>query len=206
MKSFAEIAFTPAVQAFQAKYGSRDAHVSMQYEAGPGEGFGIRETEHLANADSFYMATIIETGWPYVQHRGGPRGFLRVISPTRLSFADFSGNRQYVTVGNSARDERVSIIVMDYPNKRRLKIMGRLRFEEIGAADPELVFAVDLPDYRARVERVGVIEIEAFDWNCPRHITQRYTLADIDAALKPLHDRIARMEAEIAALHGLTAL
>ena len=200
MKSFAEIAFTPAVQAVQTRAGSRAAYARMQGETGPGEGLGPREAEYLARADSFYMATVSETGWPYVQHRGGPPGFLKVISPVRLAFADFRGNRQYVTVGNSSREARVSIIVMDYPNRRRLKVLGRLRFEEIEEADPEFVFAVELPDYRAQPERVAVVELEAFDWNCPQHITQRFTLADIDAASKPLHERIAQLEAEVASL------
>jgi uncharacterized protein len=200
VKSFADIAFTPAVQAVQARAGSRAAYARMQGETGPGEGLGAREAEHLAKADSFYMASVSETGWPYVQHRGGPPGFLKVISPVRLAFADFRGNRQYVTVGNASREARISIIVMDYANRRRLKLLGRLRFEDIDEADPELVFAVELPDYRAQPERVAVIELEAFDWNCPQHITRRFTLADIDAASRPLHERIAQLEAELAAL------
>ena len=120
-----------------------------------------------------------------------------MISPTRLAFADFRGNRQYISAGNAVHDDRVSIIIMDYRNKRRLKLLGRLRFEDIGEADPGLVSAVELPDYSARLERVAVIELEAFDWNCPQHITERYSLADIEAASKPLHDRIAQLEAEL---------
>ena len=200
MRAFAELAFTPAVQAFQERDGSRTAYASMQSKTEPGGGLGSREAEHLANADSFYMATASETGWPYVQHRGGPRGFLKVISPTRLAFADFGGNRQFVSVGNASRDDRVSLIIMDYPNRRRLKILGRLRFFAMGEAEPGLVFDVELPGYRARIERVAVIDVEAFDWNCPQHITQRFTLADIEAAAKPLRERIAQLETEVAAL------
>jgi predicted pyridoxine 5'-phosphate oxidase superfamily flavin-nucleotide-binding protein len=137
-----------------------------------------------------------------VQHRGGPRGFLKVVSPTRLAFADFGGNRQFVSVGNAARDDRASLIVMDYPNRRRLKLMGRLRFEAVDDADPTLALAVSLPGYRARVERVGVIDVEAFDWNCPQHITPRFTLADVEAAVGPLQDRIDQLEAEVATLRG----
>ena len=173
---------------------------ACQSEAQPGEGLGPREAEYLANADSFYMATVSETEWPYVQHRGGPRGFLKVISPTQLAFADFRGNRQYVSVGNAAGDARVSIIVLDYASQRRLKLLGRLRFEEVGEADPELALAVEVPDYPARVERVAVIEVEAVDWNCPHHIMPRFTLEQIDAASKPLHERISQLEAEVAAL------
>jgi len=205
MKTFAEIAFTPAVQALQEAHGSRAAYARVQADSGPGEGLGPRETTFLANADSFYMATVGESGWPYVQHRGGPRGFLKVISPTRIAFADFRGNRQYVSAGNASRDSRASIIVVDYATQRRLKLLGRLRFEDVGAADPELVFAVELPDYRARVEHVVVIDVEAFDWNCPQHITQRFTLAEIDAMSKSLHDRIAQLEADVVALRRQVA-
>jgi uncharacterized protein len=200
MTAFAEIAFTPAVQALQEAHGSRAAYARMQ--ARPGEALGAREVEFLAAADSFYMATVSETGWPYVQHRGGPRGFLKVLSPSRIAFADFGGNRQFISAGNASRDDRVSIIVMDYPNRARLKLLGRLRFEAMGEADPELAFAVELPDYRARLERVAVIDVEAFDWNCPQHITQRFTLQDIEAASKPLNDRIKQLETEIAVLRG----
>jgi predicted pyridoxine 5'-phosphate oxidase superfamily flavin-nucleotide-binding protein len=202
MKTFAELAFTPAVQALQERHGSRAAYARAQAGAEPGEGLGPREAEHLAGADNFYMATVSESGWPYVQHRGGPRGFLKLISPTRLAFADFGGNRQFVSVGNATRDDRVSLIVVDYPNRRRLKLLGRLRFEGIDDADPALALAVELPGYRAHVERVGVIEIEAIDWNCPRHIAPRFTLAEVEAAVAPLHERIGRLEAEIAALRG----
>jgi predicted pyridoxine 5'-phosphate oxidase superfamily flavin-nucleotide-binding protein len=202
MKPFAQIAFTPAVQALQQAYGSRAAYARVQAEGAPGEGLSECEVELLMRADSFYLATVSETGWPYVQHRGGPRGFVKVLSRTRIAFADFRGNRQYVSAGNASRDDRVSIIVMDYPNRRRLKLLGRLRFQHIAQADPELVSAVELPDYRARLERVAVIEVEAFDWNCPQHITPRYTLEEIEAASKPLHERIAQLEAELRALRG----
>lgn len=200
MKTFAELAFTPSVQALQERYGSRAAYARARGAIELDEGLGPREAQHLANADSFYIATVSETGWPYVQHRGGPRGFLRAISPTRIAFADFGGNRQFVSVGNATHNDRASLIVMDYLNRRRLKLLGRLRFSTVEEADPELVFAVELPGYRARVEHIAVIEVEAFDWNCPQHITQRFTLADLEAASKPLHERIAQLEAEIAAL------
>jgi len=205
MKSFAEIAFTPAVQALQEAHGSRGAYARMTAEGGPGEGLSARETDFIADADSFYVASVSETGWPYVQHRGGPRGFLRVVSPTRLAFADFGGNRQYVSAGNVSRDDRVSLFVMDYANRRRLKLLGRLRFEDVADADPELVFAVELPGYRARVERIATIEVEAFDWNCPQHITPRYTLEQVEAASQPLHERIAALEAEVLALRSAAA-
>jgi len=202
MKSFARIAFTPAVQALQAAHGSRGAYARMAAEGGPDEGLSERETEFLAATDSFYLASVSETGWPYVQHRGGPRGFLKVVSPTRLAFADFGGNRQFVSAGNVSRDDRVSLLVMDYANRQRLKLLGHLRFEDLATADPELVFAAELPGYRARVERIATIEVEAFDWNCSQHITPRYTLEQIEVASQPLHDRIAALEAEVRALRS----
>ena len=135
------------------------------------------EADFLAARDSFYLATVSETGWPYVQHRGGPRGFLRVVSPTRIAFADFSGNRQYLSVGNAGRDDRASMIVMDYANRRRLKLLGRLRFQDADAA-------VELPGYPARIERLATFEVEGFDWNCPQHITPRYTKAEWEAHVR----------------------
>jgi predicted pyridoxine 5'-phosphate oxidase superfamily flavin-nucleotide-binding protein len=182
VKTFAELAFTPAVQSLQEAHGSRDLYRRVEAASGRVEGLGPGEAAHLANADSFYMATVSETGWPYVQHRGGPRGFLKVISPDRLAFADFRGNRQFVSAGNAAMDDRVSLLVMDYPNRRRLKLLGRLQFQAIEEADAALRSAVALPGYRARVERIGLVQVEAFDWNCPQHITPRFTLAEIEAA------------------------
>jgi predicted pyridoxine 5'-phosphate oxidase superfamily flavin-nucleotide-binding protein len=199
VKTFAEVAFTPAVQALQSAHGSRASYARMQAASPAAEGLGELETEILSSADSFYMATVSETGWPYVQHRGGPRGFVKIISPARIAFADFRGNRQYVSAGNASRDDRVALIVMDYAGRRRLKLLGHLRFENLGTADLELVSAVELPEYRARVERVAVIDIEAFDWNCPQHITERFTRAEVEAALRPLRERIAQLESELAA-------
>lgn len=202
MKTFAELAFTPAVQAIQERHGSRAAYARQRREPELAEGLGTPELEYIANADSFYMATVSETGWPYVQHRGGPRGFLKVLSPTRLAFADFRGNRQFVSAGNASRNDRASLIVVDYPNRRRLKLLGRVRFAAQEDADLELTRAVELPGYRARVEGIAVMDIEAFDWNCPQHITQRFTLAEIEVGSKPLHARIAQLEAEVAVLRG----
>ncbi len=201
-RSFAEIAFTPAVQALQEKHGSRTQYARMQAHASGDVFLGPREHEFLEDADSFYLASVSETGWPYLQHRGGPRGFLRVLSPTQLAFADFRGNRQYVSAGNVAHDDRVSLFVMDYTNRQRLKLLGHLRFIDVGEADPELLAAVELPDYRARVERIGVIDVAAFDWNCPQHITQRFTLEQVEAATRPLHERIAALEAQLRALQS----
>jgi hypothetical protein len=199
---FAEIAFSPAVQALQAQHGSRGQYARMQALAGPDDRLGPMEAAFLAAADSFFLATVSETGWPYVQHRGGPTGFLKVLSPSRLAFADFRGNRQYVSAGNASRNDRAALIAMDYANRQRLKLLGHLRFIDAAAADPDLVSAVALPDYRARVERVALIEVEAFDWNCPQHITQRFTLEQVEHGTRPLRERIAELEAEVSALRA----
>jgi predicted pyridoxine 5'-phosphate oxidase superfamily flavin-nucleotide-binding protein len=196
---FAEIAFTPGVQQMQERYGSRAQYARMQASGGPNDALGPREAEFLRQADSFYLATVGETGWPYVQHRGGPAGFVKVLSPSQIGFADFRGNVQYVSAGNTLHDDRVAIIVMDYMHRQRLKVLGHLRFVAVADADPGLVRQVELPDYRARVERVALIDVAAFDWNCPQHITQRYTLAQVEAATQPLRDRIAVLEARLAA-------
>ena len=197
MSRFAEIAFTPAVRRLQEHYGSRAQYAHLETHGPRNEELGTREAEFLAGADSFYIATVTETGWPYVQHRGGPRGFLKVLSAKELGFADFRGNVQYVTTGNAVGDDRVAIIVMNYLHRQRLKFLGHLRFIDLAEADAELVRRVDLPDYRARVERVALIDVVAFDWNCPQHITQRMTLAEVEAALRPLKQRIAELEAQL---------
>jgi len=196
--SFADIAFTPAVQSLQERYGSRSQYARMQAKAGPAE-LGAYESEFLTAADSFYLATVSETGWPYVQHRGGPRGFLKVLSSRQIAFADFRGNLQFVSAGNAAGNDRASIIVMDYARRRRLKLLGHLRFVAVAEADPVLVRQIELPGYRARVERVALIDVAAFDWNCPQHITQRCTLDQVEEAAKPLRDRIAALEEELRA-------
>jgi len=176
-RRFAEIAFTPAVREAQARYGVQAKSSQLR-----GDALGPREVEYLAAADTFYLATVSETGWPYVQHRGGPKGFLRVLSPTQLGYADFRGNLQYLSVGNVARNDRASILVMDYAERRRLKLLGRLRFIDVADADAALVRQVDLPGYAARVERVALFDVVAFDWNCPQHITQRFTLDELSHA------------------------
>ena len=149
------------------------------------------------------MATVSETGWPYVQHRGGPPGFLKVLGTKRLAFADFRGNTQLISAGNAEANDRVSLILMDYRHRQRLKLLGRVRFEEVGRANADIVKAVQLPQYRSRVERVGVIEVEAFDWNCPQHITPRFTEAEVRSAAQPLRERIAELEAKLASFGAL---
>ncbi len=199
-RAFAEIAFTPAVRAQQEKLGSARAyaHFLEDGESG-GKTLGPAETAFIEERDGFYQASVSETGWPYVQFRGGPKGFLKVIDETTLAYADFRGNRQYVSVGNLTENDRVSLILMDYPNRARIKILGRVAFLDAEAA-PDIAELVRLPGYKARVERIALIRIEAFDWNCPQHIPIRLTLDELDTHLGPIRDHIARLTAENTAL------
>lgn len=175
---FAEIMFTQGVKAAQEDYGSRARLERFTSIAGPNDELGDREAEFIAERDTFYMATVNEDGWPYVQHRGGPPGFLRVLGPRRLAYADFRGNTQLVSVGNVSNNDRVSIILMDYPNRRRLKLLGNMRSENAQTVSAEDIAAVEMADYVAQVERIITIDVVAFDWNCPQYITQRYTEAE----------------------------
>ncbi|NJD25526.1 MAG: pyridoxamine 5'-phosphate oxidase [Betaproteobacteria bacterium] len=177
-RAFAKIAFTPKVQAAQARMGSRSAYRSIELgDTEPAE-LGPYEIEFIGERDSFYQGTVGESGWPYVQHRGGPAGFLKVLDPQTIGYADFSGNRQYISVGNLDGDDRVSLFLMDYPGQRRLKIWGRARLID-EETEPALIARLESPSYRAPVERGVVITLEAFDWNCPKHITQRFTEAQV---------------------------
>ncbi|MDA0341003.1 MAG: pyridoxamine 5'-phosphate oxidase family protein [Proteobacteria bacterium] len=156
---------------------------------------GDRETAFIAARDSFYMATTGETGWPYVQHRGGPPGFLSVLDGQTLAFPDFRGNRQFISAGNLLHDDRVSVFLMDYANRARLKLFGRASVSDA----PAVLEKLALPDYRARIERAFVIRLEAFDWNCSQHITPRYTDAEVETLVAPLQARIGELEAQLAA-------
>jgi predicted pyridoxine 5'-phosphate oxidase superfamily flavin-nucleotide-binding protein len=197
---FADIAFTGAVKAVQEQYRSRPQNERLQQAGAPHDALGDAEAAFIAERDSFYMATVSETGWPYVQHRGGPPGFLKVLGPKQLAFADFRGNTQLISAGNAAGNDRVSLILMDYRHRQRLKLLGRIRFEDASSENAEIVKAVQPADYRARVERLGMIEVEAFDWNCPQHITPRFTEAEVRSAVQPLRERIAELEAKLASL------
>lgn len=179
-RAFANIGFTPNVKKVQADKGSRHNYAFFEQGAVEEATLGDSEQAFIAARDSFYMATINENGWPYVQHRGGPRGFLKVLDPRTIGFADFSGNRQYLSVGNLLGDDRVSMILMNYPERQRLKIWGRARIVD-EATEPELVARVESMGFRAPVERAIIISIEAFDWNCPKYITPRYTIDEVEA-------------------------
>ncbi len=196
---FAEIAFTPAVKKVQEELGSRNAYARMEGDPETrNHRLSEMEAEFIAARNSFYMATVSETGWPYVQHRGGPTGFVRVLDETMIGFADFRGNRQYISLGNLMNDDRVSLFFMDYPNKTRLKLFGRARI--VSLDDQATLSRLEPSDYRARVERGFLIRIEGFDWNCPQHIVERYTLDEIRAMTAPLAARIAELEAKLTRL------
>lgn len=194
---FAEIAFTPTVKRVQQQMGSRASYA--RFEAGPetrNRRLSDTESGFIGARDSFYIATVSETGWPYIQHRGGPTGFVRILSETTIGFADFSGNRQYVSVGNLITDDRVSLFFMDYATKKRLKLFGRAKV--VGLDSHVTLSRLEVPDYRARVERGLLIDVDAFDWNCPQHITPRLTHDEIGDVTAPLTSRIAELEAELA--------
>ena len=192
----AEMACTDSVKAMQEVQGSRAGYARFEGAEEPVDGLGPAEAAFLAARDSFYLATVSETGWPYVQHRGGPPGFVRVLDERTIGFADFRGNRQYVSVGNLA-DDRVALILVDYPRRRRLKILGHAH-AVTAEDDPALLRRLEVEGYRAKVERGLIIAVAAFDWNCPQHITPRFTEAEIVAAVAPLHARIAELEAALA--------
>lgn len=194
---FAEIAFTRTVKQVQEELGSRSAYARM--EATPevrNHSLGEAEADFIAARDSFYMATVSETGWPYVQHRGGPAGFVRVLDAGTIGFADYRGNRQYVSVGNLRVNDRVSLFFMDYARKTRLKLLGRARL--VAPTDADILDRLRQPGDTGRIERGIVIAVEAFDWNCPQHITERYTIEDVKEATARLTARISELEAALA--------
>jgi predicted pyridoxine 5'-phosphate oxidase superfamily flavin-nucleotide-binding protein len=180
-QNFATIAFTPSVRAAQDSNGSAAAYAKfLDPDAVRGSRLTERETSFIAERDGFYQATVSETGWPYVQFRGGPVGFLKLVDDQTIGYADFRGNRQYISTGNLNSDNRVSLILMDYPNQRRLKIWGRAKLVEL-ADDPAMIEQLHDSNYKAKPERAVVITVEAFDWNCPQHIPQRFTLEELEA-------------------------
>jgi predicted pyridoxine 5'-phosphate oxidase superfamily flavin-nucleotide-binding protein len=191
--AFADIVFTPRVRAEQERLGSRRGYARMDQGARHHHLIGPDEAAFIEARDSLYMATVGEGGWPYIQHRGGPPGFVRVLDERTLGFADFRGNRQYVSLGNLAGDDRAAFFFMDYARQARLKLLGRVAATE----DPAQLGRLALPDHPARVERGFVVHVEAFDWNCPQHITPRYTADEVAHAVAPLRARLAALEAQL---------
>ncbi|SMP12352.1 pyridoxamine 5'-phosphate oxidase family protein [Shimia sagamensis] len=195
---FAELAFTGAVKNIQSDQGSRNSHARMEVGDDYNYVLGPNEAQFIAARDSFYMATVSETGWPYVQHRGGPVGFVKILDDKTLGFADFRGIRQYVSMGNISQNDRVSLFFMDYPNKTRLKLLGRV--QTLGASELDTQQKLSLGDrYKARVERGLLITVEAFDWNCPQHITPRFTSAEADYEVSSLQTTILELKAKLRA-------
>ncbi len=196
---FLDTLSTPGVKAAQAANGSAEfwsRSVDREWNR-----FTPAETAFIAARDSFYMATVAENGWPYLQHRGGPAGFLRVLDDRTLGFADFRGNRQYISLGNLSGNDRTALFLMDYPNRSRLKILGHAEIKDL-AGDAKLAEQLLVPGYKAKPERAMLIHLTAFDWNCPQHITPRFTEAELAPALAPLRQRLAALEQENAALRA----
>ena len=192
MKNFTEIAFTEDVKTIQSEFGSRQNYVKMEQNPAPTE-LPENAKEFIEASDIFYQATVGTNGWPYVQHRGGPVGMLKVISDNQIAYADFRGNKQYLSVGNIQSNNKVSIIIMDYPRKARLKIWARA--EIVTESDnPVLIEQLQHTEYKARVERGIVLTIEAFDWNCPQHIKPRFTEQEIAEWFAPHQAKIAKLE------------
>jgi uncharacterized protein len=190
--AYTDIMFSPVVRTQQVRKGNRANYANADRR----DRLGPIEKAFIQTRDSFYQATVNETGWPYVQFRGGPAGFLKVLSDNTLGYADFRGNLQHISVGNLAVNDRISIILMDYPARRRLKILGHARLVEM-EGDPVLIAKLESADYRARVERGVIITVEAYDWNCPQHITPRFTEAEVNAVTQSLHDEIAQLKQQI---------
>ncbi len=194
-----DIAFTPSVKAWQERLGSRAGYARRAEKRDWSDSVTPELKAFLAERDSFYLATASAEGRPYIQHRGGPAGFLKVLDDKHLAFADFGGNKQYISAGNLSENDRASIFLMDYANRQRIKLWGRARVVE---DDAELLERLADPGYAAKPERAMVFEIEAWDVNCPQHITPRYTEAQIAPAIAKLQCRIAELEAEVAELKG----
>jgi len=194
-RNFGSLVFTPVVQALQEEYGSRRQYARMAEGSHKPDRLGADEVEYISERDSFYIASVGSSGWPYVQHRGGPKGFLKAIDDHTLAFADFRGNKQFVSTGNLTTDDRVALIMVDYPRQLRLKILGHAQIFE-GEAAREWIGRLREPGYQATIERVFVIRVEAFDWNCPQHITPRFSEDEIRETLAPFERRLADLEEE----------
>ncbi len=196
---FFDLTFTESVKAAQEKYGSRRNYARM--EGGKPDFYGLTDAEEdfIERRDGFYMATVNSESQPYIQFRGGPPGFLKVLDVATLGFADFRGNLQYISVGNLNENKKAALFLMDYPNQTRLKILANV--EVIDSKDaPELIEKLTVPDYKAKIERAIILHVEAFDWNCPQHITPRYTMDEVKQMIAPMTEHIEKLEREIEEL------
>lgn len=201
-RNYRHTLFDDAIKAMQERHGSRAAYLKMDDRAdGTPDALTAKELDYIALRDSFYMASVTADGWPYMQHRGGPAGFLRHIAGNRIGFADYRGNRQYISTANLAGNDRVSLFLMDYPNRDRLKLVGHAIGVEL-ADDPALVASLMPEGYRAVPERAFLIDVIGWEWNCSQHITPRFTEAEISAAIRPMAAELNQLRAENAALHA----
>lgn len=194
-----DVAFTPAVKAIQTRKGSRDTYAEVAAHGGWQTEIDENLAAFLANTNSFYFATASADGQPYIQHRGGPKGFIKVLDKHTIAFADYSGNRQFITQGNLSENPKAYIFVMNYAHRQRVKIWGEARVVE---DDPALTRSLMPQGYRARPEQVILFKVTAWDSNCPQHIPQKFDAADVAQALASRDQRIAELEAELAALKG----
>jgi predicted pyridoxine 5'-phosphate oxidase superfamily flavin-nucleotide-binding protein len=197
-----DIAFTPAVKAIQERLGSRKSYARLEEKGGWQDTVTPDLAEFIQNRDSFYLATASADGRPYIQHRGGPKGFLKALDERTLAFADFSGNQQYISVGNLNENGQAFLFLMDYVNRHRVKIWGKA---EVVENDPALLEKLVDPNYKSRPERVFLFHVEAWDVNCPQHIKPRYTEENIEPERQRLRDRISELEAELNGLRDQTA-
>jgi uncharacterized protein len=194
-----DVAFTPAVKAIQARKGSREGYAHVEENGGWRTEIDDKLAAFLADTNSFFLATASVDGQPYIQHRGGPKGFIKVLDKTTIAFADYAGNRQYITQGNLSENPRAHIFIMDFAHRRRVKIWGEARVVD---DDPALLGSLMPKGYRARPEQVVIFKIAAWDTNCPQHIPQKFDAADVAAALAQRDARISELEAELAKLRG----
>lgn len=195
-RRFAEIAFTLAVKEQQTLHGSRSQYRRVETSGTPGTLLGPPEQDFIRRRDGFYMASTSETGWPYIQYRGGSKGFLHIIDDHNLAFADLRGNMQYISTGNLLRDDRVALFLMDYAYQTRLKILGHAEILEDTPAAKQWLDRLRDPKENVPAERAVLIHVEAWDWNCPQHITPRYTQEELAEALEPMRRHIADLEKE----------
>jgi uncharacterized protein len=202
-RRFAELAFTPLVKEQQEKHGSRYLYERTEQSDNLGDRLDLYEQLFIAERDGFYMASISETGWPYIQYRGGSKGFLRVLDDRTLGFADLRGNKQYISIGNLQHDNRVALFLMDYAHQQRLKILGRAEVHEGDDVAQRLMPDLIVPEEKTPSERAILIHVEAIDWNCPQHITPRYTMEELEEALAPMRRRLEFLEAANARLKAI---
>lgn len=193
---FYDITFTADVKAAQERYGSRRQYERMRAVGERNAVLSDAEIDFIERADGFYMATVNADGQPYIQFRGGKNGFLKVLDEKTIGFADFRGNLQYISVGNLSANKKVALFLMDYANRRRLKILASVEIKDAADA-PELIEKLKVEDYEAKIERAVILHIEAFDWNCPQHITPRYTSEEIKQMVQPMNEYIEKLEKEI---------